>query len=305
MNFSPPLHRGFLARAASLAVVLAALTLPLSGVAQQPAAPVVAPPASVAPAPAPASSQARTGTTNVEYRLSLGDTIRISVFQSPDLSLETRITESGAISYPLLGSVSLLGMSVSQAEKRIADGLRDGNFLKQPQVSINVVQVRGNQVSVLGQVGRPGRYPLESGDVRLTDIIATAGGINPTGSDTIILVGNREGKPFRQEIDMPSVFGANRSSRDLPLQNGDVIWVERAPTIYVYGEVQRPGPIRLERGMTLMQVLASGGGLTARGTEKGVRVHRKDASGRTAILQPALTEELKQDDVVFVRESLF
>lgn len=305
MNFSPPIHRGFLARAASLAAVLGALALPLSGVAQQPAAPVVAPSASVAPAPAPASSQARTGTSNVEYRLSLGDTIRISVFQSPDLSLETRITESGAISYPLLGSVSLLGMSVSQAEKRIADGLRDGNFLKQPQVSINVVQVRGNQVSVLGQVGRPGRYPLESGDVRLTDIIATAGGINPTGSDTIILVGNREGKPFRQEIDMPSVFGANRSSRDLPLQNGDVIWVERAPTIYVYGEVQRPGPIRLERGMTLMQVLASGGGLTARGTEKGVRVHRKDGSGRTAILQPALTEELKQDDVVFVRESLF
>lgn len=259
------------------------------------------------PAPAPASSQppGSAGSTNAEYRLSLGDTIRISVFQSPDLSLETRITESGAISYPLLGTVSLLGMSVSQAEKRIADGLRDGNFLKQPQVSINIVQVRGNQVSVLGQVGRPGRYPLESGDVRLTDIIATAGGINPTGSDTIILVGNRDGKPFRQEIDMPSVFGANRSSRDLPLQNGDVIWIERAPTIYVYGEVQRPGPIRLERGMTLMQVLASGGGLTARGTEKGVRVHRKDASGRTAILQPALTEELKQDDVVFVRESLF
>ncbi len=293
------IRRGFLATCASVALALATGALPLSAHAQQPTVP-----ASV-PAGAAGASDARAAAGSAEYRLSLGDTIRITVFQSPDLSLETRITESGAISYPLLGTVSLLGMSVSQAEKRIADGLRDGNFLKQPQVSINVVQVRGNQVSVLGQVGKPGRYPLESGDVRLTDIIATAGGINPGGSDTVILVGNRDGKPFRQELDMPSMFGANRSSRDLPLQNGDVIWVERAPTIYVYGEVQKPGPIRLERGMTLMQVLASGGGLTARGTEKGVRVHRKDAQGKTTILQPALTDELKQDDVVFVRESLF
>ncbi len=292
---------------ATVATLLTGFAWPLAGMAQQPAAPAAAPTVpTAASAPAAGDTRAGPGASNAsEYRLSLGDTIRISVFQSPDLSLETRITESGSISYPLLGSVSLVGMSVSQAEKRLADGLRDGNFLKQPQVSINVVTVRGNQVSVLGQVGKPGRYPLESGDVRLSDIIATAGGINPTGSDTVILVGTREGKPFRQEVDMPSLFGANRSSRDLPLQNGDVVWIERAPTIYVYGEVQKPGPIRLERGMTLMQVLASGGGLTNRGTEKGIRVHRKDASGKTAILQPALTEELKQDDVVFVRESLF
>lgn len=254
---------------------------------------------------APAAAPAAVATPAAEYRLSLGDTIRITVFQSPDLSVETRITESGSISYPLLGSVSLVGMTVSQAEKRIADGLRDGNFLKAPQVSIIVVQVRGNQVSVLGQVGKPGRYPLESGDVRLSDILATAGGIGPTGSDTVVVVGTRSGKPYRHEVDMPAIFGVNRSVRDIQLQNGDVIWVERAPMIFVYGEVQRPGPIRLERGMTLMQVLATGGGLTARGTAKGIQVHRKDADGKTTVLTPALTDVLKADDVVYVRESLF
>jgi polysaccharide biosynthesis/export protein len=240
-----------------------------------------------------------------EYRLSTGDTIRITVFQAPDLSVETRITESGAISYPLLGSVQLIGMTVPQAEKRISDGLRDGNFVRQPQVSINVVQVRGNQVSVLGQVGRPGRYPLESGDVRLTDIIATAGGINPTGSDTVVVVGRRNGRAYRQEIDMPTVFGPNRATNDVMLQNGDVIWVERAPQIYVYGEVQRPGPVRLERGMTLMQVIAAGGGLTARGTERGIRVHRKDSAGKVQVITPSLTDSLLPEDTVFVRESIF
>ena len=117
-----------------------------------------------------------TSSAAAQYRLALGDTIRITVFQSPDLSLETRITEAGVISYPLLGSVTLAGLTVAEAEQRIASGLRAGNFLNQPQVSINVVTARGNQVSVLGSVGRPGRYPLETGEVRLTDMLATAGG---------------------------------------------------------------------------------------------------------------------------------
>ena len=82
------------------------------------------------------------------------------MYQNPDLALETRISDSGSISYPLLGDVKLGGLTVSAAEKKLAAGLRDGNFLKQPQVSLLVLQVKANQVSVLGQVNRPGRYAL-------------------------------------------------------------------------------------------------------------------------------------------------
>ena len=85
---------------------------------------------------------------SAEYRLTGGDVIRITVYQNPDLTLETRVTEQGTISYPLLGTVRLGGQSPSQAEKTIADGLRNGNFVKQPQVSVVVVQVRGNQAPV-------------------------------------------------------------------------------------------------------------------------------------------------------------
>ncbi len=282
-----------LRRHAALVAVWAIGTLCAASAQAQP----VQPPAAAAKAAPAAAAQSAP-----EYRLSLGDTVRITVFQSPDLSIETRITESGSISYPLLGTVSLVGMTVPQAEKRIADGLRDGNFIKQPQVSINVVQVRGNLVSVLGQVGRPGRYPLEAGDVRLTDIIATAGGITPTGHDVVVITGKRNGEPFRQEVDMTSVFG-QRGTADPTLQNGDVVWVERAPQIYVYGEVQRPGALRLERGMTLMQVLAASGGLTAKGTTRRMQVHRKDG-GKTQVLEPVMTDQLQADDVVYVRESL-
>ena len=108
-----------------------------------------------------ASAQTTAATPN-EYRLGPGDVVRVSVYQNPDLTLETRISESGVASYPLLGTVRLGGNTVSQAEKLIADGLRNGNFVKQPQVSVMLLQVRGSQASVLGQVNRPGRYPIEA-----------------------------------------------------------------------------------------------------------------------------------------------
>ena len=243
--------------------------------------------------------------SNAQYRLAAGDVIRISVYQSADLTLETRLTEAGTISYPLLGSVALAGLTVSEAEKRIADGLRTGNFVKQPQVSVAVQQVRGNQVSVLGQVGKPGRYPLETGNVQLTDMIATAGGVVGTGADQVVVVGTRNGQPYRAEIDLPSVFGAGRRANDLTLQNGDVVWVDRAPMIYMYGEVQKPGSLRLERGMTVMQALAASGGLTQRGTERGLRVHRRDAEGKVRIIEPAMTDKLQSEDIIYIRESVF
>lgn len=240
-----------------------------------------------------------------EYRLAAGDVIRISVYQNPDLTLESRVSESGSLSYPLLGSVKLGGLSISQAEQLIADGLRNGSFVKQPSVTIVVMQVRGNQASVLGMVNRPGRYPLEMGDTRLSDLLAAAGGVTLAGSDIIVLSGRRQGKPYRVEIDLPSLFAAQGREQDVMVQNGDVLWVDRAPMVYIYGEVNRPGSMRLERGMTLMQLLAAGGGTTQRGTQKGITVHRRGADGKVQVLRPEMDESMKEGDVVYVRESLF
>jgi polysaccharide biosynthesis/export protein len=98
------------------------------------------------------------------YRLGAGDTVRIIVYQSPDLTLDARIGETGVVSYPLLGHVRIGGLSIGAAEGLIFDGLRNGNFVKSAQVSVFVTQVRGNPASVLGQVNRPrrpeGKQPL-------------------------------------------------------------------------------------------------------------------------------------------------
>lgn len=254
--------------------------------------------------PSGAHAQAAAAAPN-EYRLGSGDVVRISVFQNPELTLEARVSEAGVVSYPLLGNVKIGGVPVGQAEKLIADGLRGGNFVRQPQVSILVLQVRGNQASVLGQVNRPGRFPIETADMRLSDLLANAGGIAAGGGELVTLVGTRDGKPFRKEVDLPAMFKDTQRENDMLILNGDTVYVDRAPAAYIYGEVQRPGPVRIERGMTVMQALATGGGLTQRGTEKGLRVHRKGTDGKVQVIQPAMDDPLRDGDVVYVRESLF
>jgi polysaccharide export outer membrane protein len=240
-----------------------------------------------------------------EYMLGAGDSIKVQVFQSPDLTLETRVSESGTITYPLIGTVQIGGMAISKAEALIAKLLDQGGFVIKPQVSLLVMQIRGNEVSVLGQFNRPGRFPLETTQTRLSDVIAQAGGIAPSGADTVILVGVRDGKAFRREIDVTAMYTSSEIGEDLSIHPGDVIYVQRAPQVYIYGEVQRPGMFRLERDMTVMQALAEGGGLTPRGTQRGVRVHRRGGGGRIQVIEPKLDDRLQPDDVVYVRESLF
>lgn len=285
-------------RSAAAALVAGAL---LAGAT---AAAAAGPPPAAAPAPkaaAPAPAQA----VPPEYLIGPGDSLKINVFQNPDLSLEARVAENGTINYPLIGTVPLGGSSVTAAEKKIAQMLKDGGFVVAPQVTITLTQVRGNQVSVLGQVGKPGRYPLETADTKITDMIALAGGVLPTGADVVSFTGVRDGKTIRREIDVTNLFVAAASSGDLTLHSGDIIYVPRAPYFYIYGQVQHPGNFRLERDMTLMQAVAAGGGLTPKGTERGMKVHRRGPDGKVQILDIKLDDPIQPDDVIYVRESIF
>jgi polysaccharide export outer membrane protein len=154
-------------------------------------------------------------------------------------------------------------------------------------------------------VAKPGRYPIEVVGTKVSEMIAAAGGILPGGADSVTLVGTRNGKPVKLDIDLPAILQGGQSQLDIPVANGDIIYADRAPTAYIYGEVQRPGQFKLERGMTLMQALAASGGLTPKGTERGIKVHRRDASGKVTILDLGLNDPVMRDDVIYVKESLF
>jgi polysaccharide export outer membrane protein len=241
-----------------------------------------------------------------EALLGVGDVVKITVYQNPDLTVESgRISETGRINFPLIGNVAIGGLTIPAAEQKIAKALRDGSFVLRPQVSIQLAQIRSAVISILGQVGKPGRYPIETVGAKVSEMVAAAGGVIPGGADVVTLVGTRNGRSIKLDIDMPAILQSGKSELDLPVENGDIIYVDRAPTAYIYGEVQRPGSFRLERGMTLMQALAGAGGLTPRGTQRGIRVHRRDANGEVTISDLDLNDPVLRDDVIYVKESLF
>jgi len=237
--------------------------------------------------------------------LGAGDTIRVTVFQNPDLTTETRISEQGTIVFPLIGEVPLAGQTPVGAGARIAEQLKQRRYMKDPQVNVSVIQVRSRQVSVLGYVTRPGRYALDDTSAKLTDILALAGGITPGGADTVTVVAERNGSEKKLEINIPAMIRNGDMSANFDVQNGDTIFVQLAPVFYIYGEVQRAGAYRLEPNMVVMHALSLGGGLTTRGSDRGLTIHRRMPDGTLRKIDAKLFEPVQPDDVIYVRESLF
>jgi polysaccharide export outer membrane protein len=239
-----------------------------------------------------------------EVLLGAGDVVKATVYGSPDLATETRVSEGGTLTFPLLGEVQVGGLSTQQAERKIGGLLEKGGYLKKAQVNLLITTLASQQVSVLGQVNRPGRYPVD-GPRKVLDLLALAGGIGPEGGDMVSLVRTRNGQATRETLDVVDMVRKGEVNRDVEVAGGDIIFVERAPRAYITGEVQRPGPFRIERAMTVQQALSAGGGLTMRGTQRGLEITRRDASGVQRTID-ARTDDLVQiDDVITVKESWF
>ena len=239
-----------------------------------------------------------------DYRMGTGDVLRITVYGNPDLTTEARVGEDGGITFPLIGAVKAAGQTPAATEKEISTRLAKGGFIVDPNVNLNIVQYRGQQVSVMGRVNRPGKQTLEKVS-RVTDVLALAGGITIDGADTVTLVRTRDGKTEYRDIDVVALFKPGGEASNEVVQDGDIINVARQPMFYIYGEVQRPGAFRLEQNMSVVQALSLGGGITPRGTQKGIQILRRDANGEMQQLEIKPSDLVKKDDVIYVKESLF
>lgn len=240
-----------------------------------------------------------------DYVLGAGDVVRITVYEHTDLSTLTRISQTGGISFPLIGEVFIAGMKEREAEAKIGALLQQGGFVKSPQVNLIVEQYRSQQVSVLGEVNKPGMYTIDRGS-KVVDLLAMAGGVNASGGDAAVLIkkNGSEGIGGRP-IDLLALLQKGDMTQNMEVTDGDIVYVPRMEVFYIYGEVQRPGSYRLQRDMTVMQALSMGGGLTQRGTQRGIQIKRKDAKGALTSISAELFDVLRPDDVVYVKESLF
>ena len=234
-----------------------------------------------------------------------GDAIRVTVFQNPDLTTEATISADGTVAFPLLGEVRVAERTPIEAGKLIAEGLRQRKLVLDPQVSVTLVELRSRQIAVLGAVAKPGHYPLEAAHTRVTDLLAIAGGVTEAGDETVVVVTNRNGTTERIEIDVPAMYATGNLEANIELQPGDTLFVPSAPVFYIYGAVQRPGAYPLEPGTSVLRALALGGGLTTRGTERGLTIHRKGADGEPLELDAELADSVEADDVIRVKASVF
>lgn len=239
-----------------------------------------------------------------DYTLASGDVVHITVYDHPDLATDMRVGSNGEINFPLIGSIKIGGMGLRKAETAIADSLSKGGFVRDPQVNINIVQYRGQQVNVLGYVNRPGRFSLEKAST-VSDLLAMAAGIAVTGADKIVLIHRDGTNTTRTEINALDLLDKGDAKLDVDLRDGDILYVPREPRYYIYGEVQRPGAFRLERNMTVVQALSVGGGLTPRGTQRGIKILRRDENGVLHELDTKLSDLLQNEDVIYIKESLF
>jgi protein involved in polysaccharide export with SLBB domain len=125
-------------------------------------------------------------TTQTEYIIGEGDLLRITVYDNPDLTLETRVTAEGSITFPLIGSVLLKDLTAPEAEKKIAGLLADGYIIK-PQVSVFIEESKASFVYVNGEVKNPGAYRITKG-MTVLKAITIAGGITPKAGESRVKI---------------------------------------------------------------------------------------------------------------------
>jgi polysaccharide biosynthesis/export protein len=236
-----------------------------------------------------------------DYRIGAGDLVKISVFDHDELGLDARVSQSGNITFPLIGQVPVAGLSTRDAELLLARRLMEGGFVKQPQISVLVSDYQSQKVSVMGQVAKPGQYALDASK-RVLDALAMAAGVlNDTASDDVTLV-RADGS--RAVIDLQKLFEGDPAV-NLQVHDGDTVFVAHAPQFYVYGQVQHPGQYKLGRSTSISQAISMGGGLTPRGTQRGAIVKRVNAKGKEIKVSVKDEDVLQPNDVLLIKASLF
>jgi polysaccharide export outer membrane protein len=149
-----------------------------------------------------------------KYRLDTGDLIRIDVFGEKDLTVEAKLTDAGTISYPFLGEIIVRGMTISDLAERITEELK-GPYLRNPQVSVNLIQYRDFFVN--GEVAKPGGYAYQPG-LTVQKAVTIAGGFNERASRTsIVVIRASDSKQGQTPVELNAAIGP-----------GDVLVVEES-----------------------------------------------------------------------------
>lgn len=244
-----------------------------------------------------------------DYLVGPDDVLTVSIFEweihDETKTLEFRVSESGVISLPALGSVKVAGQPVQQIQKNIEDQLSAGNILQNARVAVAITEYRSRRIAVIGAVNMPGVYAIHENVSTLMDMLTLAGGPTASAGEVAYILRRKKAasEPLRIAVNLEELFDMGNYEMNAVLQGDDIVYVPRAPLIYVYGNVQQPGGFSLTRSMRVLEAVALAGGFAERADKRNCLLVRRDRIGAedTLKLNMARIERGKESNI-FLRD---
>ena len=256
-------------------------------------------------------ASARMSTDPSDYLLGSGDLLQIKVYEAEDLNTTVRVSSRGFVTLPLLGAVSVNGLSAREAEEMIENSYRV-RYIKDPHVSIFVEEHFSRRVTLMGQFRKPGTYDYLSKQ-RLLDVMAMGGGLSDIAG-RVVQVRRYSGSPEAQSVfvvDLDQLINEGRSELNIEINSADVLFVPEAGTFFVDGAVRRPGAYHIKHKTTLQEALLEAGGLAPYANKKQATLIRYTENGTRHMIGLDLTQaetmelEVKDRDVLITEASTY
>lgn len=250
-----------------------------------------------------------------DYQVGPQDVLTITVWDQNDLSGKFTVETDGSFTFPLIGRIQAGGLTLRQIENELKKRLADGYF-KNPQLTVAVDTYRSQRVFITGEVRTPGPYTL-TGDMSLIEALSRAGSTTQFAGNEVVIVRAADGKAATGPLLPNQVEGATTIrvdlkdlqsgglSKNVPLKDGDTIYVPLAESVFVFGQVKNPGEYPLRRkDTTVLQALSMAGGVTDRGAANRIKIMRI-VSGKKTEIKVTLTDIVLPGDTVMVPERYF
>jgi polysaccharide export outer membrane protein len=241
-----------------------------------------------------------------DYIVGEGDVLKITVYEHADLETTARISGDGVINFPLIGNVKIAGMNIGQISEKISGLLADG-YIVDPQVAVFIEEFRSKRTVVMGEVESPGLYVLH-GQTTFVELLSKAGGLTKDAGDEAVIkrkIGDEENGEHTITINLKHLIRDGDISLDVPIMDGDNIYISKAGVFYATGEVKRPDAYKHEEGLTVVKALTMAGGFTEKAAPGRVKIMRKRNGEEEILDKVKMDEPVLPDDVIIVPESFF
>lgn len=238
-----------------------------------------------------------------EYLIGPGDVLKINVYDNKDLQTTVRVANNGKIVMPLLGQVNVGGMKISDVTDKLTTLLADG-YIVNPQVNIFIEDFRSKKAVILGHVNKPGLVELR-GSTTFLEAVSNAGGFKDKAGDTATIKRISGDKQEVIVVNIKSMVEGGDLTQNIPIHDGDTIFISKTGMCYVTGEVKNPDAYPCDKETTVLKLIARAGGFTGKASKSSVRIVRL-INGEKGILEDVdLHSAVIANDIIVVPESFF